>query len=43
MKKLSSAIIYKGEWQAIFQQEHGYYEAHPFQDEQKNMIGSETE
>ena len=41
MKTISSAIIYKSEWQqAIFQhEEYSYSEARPFQDKQKNMIG----
>lgn len=40
MKNISSAIFYMSEWQAIFQQEYSYSEARPFQDKQKNMIGS---
>ena len=43
MKTISSAIIYKSEWQqAIFQhEEYSYSEARPYQDEQqkKNRIG----
>ena len=41
MKTISSAIIYKSEWQqAIFQhEEYSYSEARPYQDEQKNGIG----
>ena len=41
MKSITSAIIFKSEWQqAIFQcEEYSYSEARPFQDEQKNRIG----
>ena len=41
MKSITSAIIFKSEWQqAIFQcEEYSYSEARPFQDEQKNSIG----
>ena len=41
MKTISSAIIYKSEWQqAIFQhEEYSYSEVRPYQDEQKNRIG----
>ena len=41
MKTISSAIIYKSEWQqAIFQhEEYSYSEVRPYQDEQKNGIG----
>lgn len=41
MKHISSAILYMRRRQAIFQQEYSRSEAHPFQDKQKNMLGSE--